>query len=383
MTTAGRSRAPVLAIGILAALASPLSGSPSGEIRGIWVTRWDYRTAADVRAVFRNCASLGLRRVYFQVRGRADALYRSDLEPWAEELGAKDPGFDPLALAVEAAAELGMEVHAWINVLAGWKGTRPPAQKDHIFHRHPDWFLLDRYGKRQMLDSHYTIVNPCSPAVQEHVTRVITDIASRYRVDGIHLDYIRFIATGDRDRQAVPYDPPTIALFREMSGGFPAGLPREWDEFRTRAINTLVYRISRSVREVNPGASISAAVLRDFDDGRKLYFQDVPAWLRQGWIDEVVPMDYDRDNRRFEEAARKAVGGAGRERCVAGIGVYLFKTPQQLSEQIQAVRRAGGRGYVLFAYSNFFASRSHESKEGAQAEKLRARMRETLLRLNG
>ena len=95
------------------------------EVRAIWVTRWDYRSAADVRTILGNCRSLGLNRVYFQVRGRSDAFYRSNLEPWAEELGGRDPGFDPLAVAIAEARKQDLELHAWANVLAGWKGRSP------------------------------------------------------------------------------------------------------------------------------------------------------------------------------------------------------------------------------------------------------------------
>ena len=117
------------------------------EIRAIWVTRWDYKTAADIRVIFSNCRSVGLNRVYFQVRGRSDAFYKSSLEPWAEELGGKDPGFDPLEVAVVEARKSSLELHAWVNVLAGWKGRKPPGNKTHLFHTHPDWFLKDRSGK--------------------------------------------------------------------------------------------------------------------------------------------------------------------------------------------------------------------------------------------
>lgn len=115
------------------------------EIRAIWVTRWDYRSESDVRAVIRNCKSLGLNRIYFQVRGRSDAFYRSELEPWAEELGGKNPGFDPLAVAIDEAGKSSIQLHAWVNVLAGWKGKVPPKSKTHLYHTHPDWFLTDRW----------------------------------------------------------------------------------------------------------------------------------------------------------------------------------------------------------------------------------------------
>ena len=71
--------------------------------QAIWVPRWDYKTADDVRSIVRNCARAGFDTVLFQVRGNGTVAYRSRIEPWAEEFGFRDPGFDPLATAVARA----------------------------------------------------------------------------------------------------------------------------------------------------------------------------------------------------------------------------------------------------------------------------------------
>src|SRR5215470_13076760 len=76
--------------------------------RAMWVTRFDYRTRDDVLQIVRDCKSAGINTILFQVRGNATAFYRSSYEPWAEQLGGRDPGFDPLATAIEAAHQSGL-----------------------------------------------------------------------------------------------------------------------------------------------------------------------------------------------------------------------------------------------------------------------------------
>src|SRR6185436_17598522 len=96
----GMKLLPFLAAGLMvpaAALGAPPAGSD--EIRAIWVTRFEYQTESDVKAIVANCAALGFNTILFQVRGQADAYYRSSIEPWAERLGGRDPGFDPLEVA--------------------------------------------------------------------------------------------------------------------------------------------------------------------------------------------------------------------------------------------------------------------------------------------
>src|SRR5687768_12991062 len=122
------------------------------EVRGVWVTRWSYRSEADLDAMLDDVVAAGLTHVFLQVRGRWDAYYRSDLEPWAAELSGTlgaDSGWDPLQHAVNAAHERGLELHAWINVYALWQGAGAPRSVGvpHALAQHPDWRVRDPQGR--------------------------------------------------------------------------------------------------------------------------------------------------------------------------------------------------------------------------------------------
>ncbi len=374
----------VAALTILVAFAAAGFAAPPGasaEVRAIWVTRWDFRTEKDVRTIIANCASVGLNRVYFQVRGRADAFYRSPREPWAEELGGRDPGFDPLATAVRCAHEAGLELHAWINVLAGWKGKKPPGDPGHLIHTHPEWFLLDRNGTRYLYDDHYTMLNPCRAEVRRHLANVALDIVT-YPVDGLHLDYIRFVFPDKKRRRDVPYDNDTLHVFRGETGGFPSRYPEKWNRFRERGVNTVVWEISQAVRRARPKCRLSAAVVRDLDRGRELYFQNSRAWLERGWVDEVLPMNYDLNHTSFQRNTQKDMERASRK-VVPGLGAHLYRGTHDLEQQVAISRRIGAPGYALFAYASFWPTPSHASVSGRRAAALRRELRTALRRLNG
>lgn len=69
-------------------------------------------------AIFDRLQAGNMNAVCLQVRGRSDAFYQSSYEPWAAELaGARgtNPGYDPLAFAIEEAHKRGLELHAWVN----------------------------------------------------------------------------------------------------------------------------------------------------------------------------------------------------------------------------------------------------------------------------
>jgi uncharacterized lipoprotein YddW (UPF0748 family) len=218
-----------LSLGLLAAVPMLLAGCIGPRVtqpmRAIWVTRSDYRTPEDVGRIVNNCADAGFNTILFQVRGNATVFYRSDIEPWAEQFEFQDPGFDPLALAIEEARQRGVELHAWVNVMPAWRGTTPPAEASQIYNTRPEWFWYDQNGNRQQLSSFYVSLNPCLPEVREYLVDVYRELVSRYDVDGLHLDYIRFPneppATPRGSDVDYPYDERTLALFKAETGKTP------------------------------------------------------------------------------------------------------------------------------------------------------------------
>ncbi|MFO7768282.1 MAG: hypothetical protein R6W82_04930, partial [bacterium] len=51
----------------------------AGVVRGVWITRWEYEDAASIGRIMSRAARRGMTDVFFQVRGRGDAFYRSEL----------------------------------------------------------------------------------------------------------------------------------------------------------------------------------------------------------------------------------------------------------------------------------------------------------------
>ena len=342
-------------------------------IRGLWVTRWDYRTAADVRKVMRDAADLGFTDVFWQVRGQADAYYRSDLEPWGELIAppGAGPGFDPLALAVREAHARGLRIHAWANVMPLWRGTMPPRDGDHAFYAHPDWRLTSTTGEPQALHDGYVIVNPVREDVHEHIAAVFADIVRRYDVDGIHMDYVRFVPDG-LGEGVYPGDPASIDLFRRQTGRAGVSTPADRAAYRAWVrgrITDLVARIRRDIIRVDPGVELSAAVWRRPDIAANDYLQDAGAWLRAGLIDRALPMIYTADDDQFISDLDAWLAASAGNPVSAGIGIYKHEQPEQTAHQI--LLSAAADGYCLFAYSSIFTSADPNQDERPEAARLR------------
>ncbi len=175
--------------------------TPNREIRAAWVVRNSLDSKSDVDRAVDYAIRARFQLLFVQVRGRADAYYRSSLEP--EGLSLKQPvaQFDPLDYFLTRCREAGISVHAWVNVFLVWSDGRRAPPAGHIAAEHPEWLVTNVSGVRmdeRPLDEWLAegqtgyFVSPSRADVREHTTRVIQEIASRYRLDGVHLDYIRY-----------------------------------------------------------------------------------------------------------------------------------------------------------------------------------------------
>lgn len=333
-------------------------GFGDGEpIRAIWVTRWDYKSPRDISVIMENCRRAGFNTVLFQVRGNGTVFYRSKIEPWAEELGGRDPGFDPLAVAVREAHRRGMGLHAWVNVIPGWRGKDPPNNRRQLYHARAGWFWRDERGRREPL-GWYNNLNPCWPEVRRYLAAVMKEIVANYPVDGLHMDYIRFpnewnnaYPVGARVPD-YPRDPRTLALFRQATGKTPDQAPAQWNAWRAEQINRLVNRISRTVRRTKPGVILSAAVGSEPAEAKRRHFQDARRWIERGWVDAVFPMNYEADMESFRRrlAIWSSIGSGAL--VVTGI-MFDRRDPAVITEQLERARRAGGH-FAAFAYNSLF-----------------------------
>lgn len=376
-------------VGVLAALVAPscnlvpsLEARPAASsepIRGLWITRWDYRTRDDVARAIDRAADLGMTDVFWQVRGQADAFYHSRFEPWGEELvdasGGHPPAFDPLELATRQARVRGVRLHAWINVMPLWRGETPPRSRSHPFHLHDDWRLRDASGTPQPLNSHYVIVDPTRADVQNHIVSVARDIVTRYPVDGLHLDYVRFVSESMDPSKLYPTNPERIQAFERETGVAFDGSEdavrahRDWKRSR---ITDLVRRLRREAISARQGVWLSAAVWRRPDLARDQYLQDAATWAREGTLDLTIPMIYTDDDAQFDAdlAAWRNAVGAGK--LAVGIGTYKHADGAQTLRQAQA-HASGGRGYVLFAYASLFESADPNQDKSPERVAERAR----------
>ena len=339
----------------------------SGLDRSIWVTRWDYRTREDIRNIMANCAEAGFTAVIFQVRGNGTVFYPSELELWSEDFDFRFPGFDPLAVAVEEAHLRGLQLHAWLNMIPGWRGDSPPEDARQLYASRPGWFLRDRFGQPEPREpGRYLGLNPCLPEVRRHLVAVCREVASGYEVDGIHLDYIRFTYRDYDDSRTYPEDRRSLDLFALDTGDRES--PAALEAWKTACLTELVKGVSAAVRSIpRRRVLLTAAVFADPEVAIEKGNQDWGDWADRGLVDALFPMNYSDDNAVFAVRSRADVATGGRTPVVMGVGVHKHEDPSQSVRQMEAALAAGASGVSVFSYSVLFGPLNATRAERATA----------------
>jgi uncharacterized lipoprotein YddW (UPF0748 family) len=333
----------------------------------LWVVRTALLTPASAESVVARASAMGARGLLVQAVGRGDAYYRSDLLPRPEPLALD--GFDPLGHLLPLAHAAGLEVHAWVNCMLVWSGPRPPRDPRHVVNAHPEWVARLRDGRRMSdvsaaqrarLGVEGVFLAPGHPAVRTWMARVAGEVAARYPVDGVHLDYIRQpgVDTG--------YDPTTRARFAMAHGADPArfaGLPPAerarldslWRAFQAEQVTAAVREVRDTLARARPGLALTAAVLADTGAARGPYAQPWGDWLEARLLDRVFVMCYAPE---VQTVLDQLVGLAGRhgltERVVPGIAVYNT-SPSLAAAKLKGARTLGFPALALYSYDSLTA----------------------------
>lgn len=294
----------LLAVGMLflpvsKAYAGPVSGgSPgSGEMRGVWVSYLDWNGWAKDEAGYKKamdqtldlCVQKGLNAVFLQVRPDGDAMYPSQYFPWSKFASGKqgkNPGYDPLAYAVQAAHMRGLQLHAWINPyrITGYLNRYSDlcASNPAIAWAKDGDSSNDRWVLCQNGEYYY---NPAIPQVRQLIIDGVKEIVTNYEVDGIHFDDY-FYPNLDDSKAETWFDYPEYQA---------SGTSLSVAAWRRNNVNELVRGVYGAVKSIRPQALFGISPEGYLQNLRKdtRQFTDVDAWMTQsGYVDYLMPQIY-------------------------------------------------------------------------------------------
>ncbi len=326
------------------------------ETRAIWISTSDIANAGAIDTLVDRCRSARLNTLVPDIFVRNTFAATSSLMPTA---GMTPTDFDPLRYLIDKAHAAGLEVHPWFCV----------TYRDAPFRR---WFA-DKFGSSvDMVGKDGKTIELGADVHRPEYRRFIVDlmvgVARDYAVDGIHLDYIRSM-----DRCYCE------ACRQEFAGRYGRPLAGatgdDWGHWQRQAIGDIVERTATGVRRARPDAKMSAAVFANLPGGAS-QGQDPAGWAQAGWMDLIIPMDYQTQTLQVRTNERQFLDIlANDDQLVTGPSLYMrsgravsSRPPELVRQQIELIRGMGIHGYCLFAYSHLSQPQLAMLRDQANAE---------------
>jgi len=310
-----------LFIAIIFNLQSIAAQAPKREMRATWLTtvwRLDWPSVTvpaatgtnnaarqsaiqqqknDLIKILDELKAANMNTAFMQVRSMCDAMYQSSYEPWSQFVSSvrgADPGYDPLAFAIEEAHERGIELHAWLNPYrySSSQTTHGETAMDY-YNTHRDWLLA--------YDSYAKILNPGLPEVVLQIKKVIGEIVNNYDVDGIVFDDY-FYAYGGTSSTL---DAAAQALYK------PAN--QSLGDWRRANVNRMIAAVYDTIQKTKPYVTFGVSPFGTWTTDATVAAQrgvplptgvgttgnmyaeiycDPVAWLEEGTVDYISPQLY-------------------------------------------------------------------------------------------
>ncbi len=337
----------------------PLFAPQKREVRAVWLTTikgldWPTTRGVTDAAVVKQKKELTdildrlqqarVNVVLLQTRVRGNLIYPSTIETWCESISGKagvSPGYDPLAFAIEECHKRGMELHAWMVAV--------PLGGDDVHKEMGNLSTVKRHRAFCKKFRNNWYLNPGHPESKRYLASLVNELVSRYDVDGVHLDYIRY-----PDR---PKSFPDAVEYRKYAKG------RSLYQWRRDNITEMVRAVYQEVKDLKPWVKVSTAPLGKYRDtkrypsrgwnGYHAVYQEAQEWMREGIQDMIFPMLYYRGNDFYPFVLDWKEQSYGRM-VVPGLGIYFLHPSEgdwqlhEVESQLNFIRWSGCDGEAYF-----------------------------------
>jgi uncharacterized lipoprotein YddW (UPF0748 family) len=306
------------------------------------------QTKADSDAYLDKIELTGCNAVYLSFGSWMQVNYLSDLLP-------VEPGwekFDALTYFVDAAHERGIKVFGYYAPFYG--SSSPTIRPGSIYEEHPEWFAKGPDANMP------TFPDPANPEVVAFILEVYKELATRYHMDGIGLDYIRYPTPSslnyDEFNRKQILDKYGIDILEHENLYGDAEAWAKIQEYRHELVGKVIKQVRDTVKAADPDTTIMACLISELDMARDEYAQN---WaVSSQWIDYASPMNYYEASADTDMLARQL------EICRTNKAVYIPAiggmpelhrkwTISQWAERVAIQRQAGADGIIIYRIAEF------------------------------
>ncbi len=339
------------------------------ELKGVWI-RPAYYNQESIVKVLDNLANAGINNVFIETYYHGKTIFPSNtMEKYGFIKQYEDYiGFDPLRIWINEAHKRGIKVHIWFQTF--YVGNKPPeSNPEYILAKRPEWA---NYQKKNA-DSEtlvYSVsehngyfIDPANPEVQNFLYELLCEIVTRYKPDGINLDYIRYPQSlsanySNYDMSNWGYTKFAREEFQKVYGVDPIELKQSdalwnyWRFYRCSKVTNFVKRASALCRSNN--IQLTTVIFPNRTTAMETKLQDWKNWSINNFVDGFTPLFLTCDDKTainlMEEVLRNKSAST---KLYAGLFVtFMNGSNSDLIKQIHATRKYALNGLILFDYAH-------------------------------
>ncbi len=341
----------------------------ASELKGVWL-RPAYFTEKDIIKVLDQLANSGINNLFLETYYHGKTIFPSQTMAKYGFIKQNEDyaGFDPLKIWINEAHKRNIKVHIWFETF--YAGNKPPeTNPEYILAKKPQW--TNRQKKNaDFSDIPYSVsehngyfIDPANPEVQAFLQDLLSEIITRYKPDGINLDYIRYPQS--MDAGLIGYEASNWGYtkyarneFKNMYGVDPVMLTTsdplwyQWKFYRCNKITNFVRKTSKLCRYHN--VMLTTVIFPNRALALNTKMQDWKNWSVNNFVDGFTSLFLTCDDRTamnlMEEVLRNKSSST---KLYAGLFVtFMNGSNSDLMKQIHAARRYNLNGLIIFDYAH-------------------------------
>ena len=336
-----------------------------GELKGVWL-RPTEKTPSEIVDTIQYIKSAGIDTIFLETYYHGKTIYPSQV---MKDYGAVEQneifnGFDPLAIWLKEAHKRNIKVYIWFETF--YAGNANINNNPHsIVAMHQDWG--NRMGKdkdaqlpsRSPSEHNGYFLDPANPQVQEFIMKLITEITTKYKIDGLNLDYIRYPQTvAVTEANSWGYTNYARREFEALYGIDPADIKVSdpmwltWCNYRRGKVTQMVKKIGQYGKSRN--LYVSAVIFPDRLSAMNTKMQDWKTWSDNNYINAFTPLFLTCDSKMANLMMQDIIKAKSpKTDLYAGLFVtFMGGAEEDLIRQIHEARKLDTKGVIIFDYAH-------------------------------
>ena len=341
----------------------------SSELKGVWI-RPTYFSEDEIIKTLDKINNAGINNIFLETYYHGKTIFPSQTMTKYGFIRQNEDyvGFDPLRIWVNEAHKRGIKVHIWFETF--YVGNKPPeTNAGYILAQKPEWANYQKKNADSdtiaysVSEHNGYFIDPANPDVQNFLYELLCEIITRYKPDGINLDYIRYPQSLDTiysnyDMSNWGYTKYARDEFSKMYGVDPIELKftdplwYQWRAYRCNKVTSFVRRVSVLCRYNK--IQITAVIFPNRNLALNTKMQDWKTWSMNNFVDGFTPLFLTCNDATainlMEEVLRNKSAST---KLYAGLFVtFMNGSSADLMKQIHAARKYCLNGLIIFDYAH-------------------------------